>query len=152
MLIEAHHLEFADGHWRATGSATDLPLPESIQSVVAARIDGLPLPEKTTLQRASVIGERFAFDELLALYDEAGTGPEALVRKGFFVLDRDDPSSQSLRFKHLLIRDVAYGSLSKADRASVARSRRHSARGRKSRIDTMSSVRYSPITPRSRTC
>ena len=119
MLIEAHHLEFAGGHWRATGLTADLPLPESIQSVVAARIDGLPLPEKTTLQRASVIGERFAFDELLALNDEARTAPEALVRKGFFVADRDDPSGRSLRFKHLLIRDVAYGLLSKADRAQL---------------------------------
>jgi predicted ATPase len=87
--------------------------------VVAARIDGLPPPEKTTLQRASVIGERFALDQLLALNDEAGTAPEALVRKGFFVADRDDPSARSLRFKHLLIRDVAYGSLAKADRAQL---------------------------------
>ena len=87
--------------------------------MVAARIDGLPPPEKTTLQRASVIGERFALDQLLALNDEAGTAPEALVRKGFFVADRDDPSARSLRFKHLLIRDVAYGSLAKADRAQL---------------------------------
>jgi predicted ATPase/class 3 adenylate cyclase len=119
MLIEARHLEFAGGHWRATGATAELPLPESIHSVVAARIDGLPPPEKTTLQRASVIGERFALDEILALNDEARGEPQALVRKGFFVADGDDPSGRSLRFKHLLIRDVAYGSLSKADRAQL---------------------------------
>ena len=119
MLIEARYLQFVDGHWRATRSAADLPLPESIQSVVAARIDGLPPPEKISLQRASVIGERFTLDELLALHGEAGTAPEALIRKGFFVADRDDPSGRSLRFKHLLIRDVAYSSLSKADRATL---------------------------------
>jgi predicted ATPase/class 3 adenylate cyclase len=119
MLIEAGYLELADGHWRATRSAADLPLPESIQSVVAARMDGLPPPEKISLQRASVIGERFTLDELLALHQEAGTAPEALIRKGFFVTDREDPSGRSLRFKHLLIRDVAYSSLSKADRATL---------------------------------
>jgi predicted ATPase/class 3 adenylate cyclase len=118
-LIDAGHLEFADGRWNATRSLGDLPFPESIQSIVAARLDGLPPTEKITLQRASVIGEHFALDELLALDGEIGAAPEALVRKGLFVADRDDPSNRSLRFKHLLIRDVAYGSLSKADRATL---------------------------------
>ena len=116
MLIEAKHLELADGRWNATRSLDQLPLPESIQSIVAARLDGLPPAEKITLQRASVIGEHFGLDHLLAL---DGVAPEALVRKGFFVADGDDPSGRSLRFNHLLIRDVAYGSLSKADRATL---------------------------------
>jgi class 3 adenylate cyclase/ABC-type branched-subunit amino acid transport system ATPase component len=119
MLIDAGYLEFADGRWKARRSLGDLPLPESIQSIVAARLDGLPPTEKITFQRASVIGEHFALDELLALDGEMGVAPEALVRKGLFVADRDDPSGRSLRFKHLLIRDVAYGSLSKADRATL---------------------------------
>jgi len=119
MLIEAGHLEFADGRWRSLRRVTDLPLPESIQSVVAARLDGLPQIEKTTLQRASVIGEHFPLDTLIALDGEVGAAPEALIRKGFFVVDRNDPSGRSLRFKHLLIRDIAYGSLAKADRATL---------------------------------
>jgi tetratricopeptide (TPR) repeat protein len=116
MLIEARHLELADGRWNATRSLSELPLPESIQSIVAARLDGLPPAEKITLQRASVIGEHFGLDHLLAL---DGAAPEALVRKGFFVADSDDPSGRSLRFNHLLIRDVAYRSMSKADRARL---------------------------------
>ena len=75
--------------------------------------------EKAALQRASVIGERFALDDLLALGGEIGAAPEALLRKGFFVPDRDDPAGRSLRFKHLLLRDAAYGSLSKSDRARL---------------------------------
>jgi class 3 adenylate cyclase len=119
MLIDAGHLEFANGRWKVTRSIEQLPLPKSIQSIVAARLDGLPPTEKITFQRASVIGEHFALDDLLALDGEMGVAPEALVRKGLFVADRDDPSGRSLRFKHLLIRDVAYGSLSKADRATL---------------------------------
>src|SRR5256712_330523 len=38
MLIDAGHLEFADGRWKTTRSLGDLPLPESIQSIVAARL------------------------------------------------------------------------------------------------------------------
>ena len=119
MLIEAHHLELADGRWRATGSAADLPLPETIQSIVAARIDGLQPAEKTALRQASVIGERFVLDELLALSSELGAAPEALLRKGFFVADRDDPSGRALRFRHILIRDAAYAGLTKAERAEL---------------------------------
>ena len=119
MLIEAHHLELADGGWRAKDSAADLPLPETIQSIVAARVDGLQPAEKTALRQASVIGERFVLDELLALGGELGAAPEALLRKGFFVTDRDDPSRRSLRFKHILIRDAAYAGLTKAERAEL---------------------------------
>ncbi len=119
MLIEAHELELADGQWRAKGSAADLALPETIQSIVAARIDGLQPAEKTALQQASIIGERFALDELLVLGGELGAAPEALLRKGFFIADRDDPSGRSLRFKHILIRDAAYAGLTKAERAEL---------------------------------
>ncbi len=119
MLIEAHYLDLAGGQWRTKGSAADLPLPETIQSIVAARIDGLQAAEKTALRQASVIGERFVLDELLALGGELGATPEALLRKGFFVVDRDDPSGRSLRFKHILIRDAAYAGLTKAERAEL---------------------------------
>jgi len=119
MLLEANHLELADGRRRAKDSASDLPLPETIQAIVAARIDGLLPAEKTALRQASVIGERFVLDELLVLGDELGATPEALLRKGFFLADRDDPSGRSLRFKHLLIRDAAYAGLTKAERAEL---------------------------------
>jgi class 3 adenylate cyclase/tetratricopeptide (TPR) repeat protein len=119
MLVDAKRAEPADGPGRVTRATSDLPLPETIQSIVAARIDGLPAAEKLALQRASVIGEQFGLDELLGLDGEIGAAPEALLRKGLLVSDRDDPSERSLRFKHLLIRDVAYGSLPKADRAAL---------------------------------
>ena len=119
MLVEAREAEPADGQGHASGPVADLPLPETIQSIVAARIDGLPPGEKACLQRASVIGEQFPLDDLLALDGDFGAAPETLLRKGFFVADRDDPSGRALRFKHLLIRDVAYGSLPKSDRAAL---------------------------------
>jgi predicted ATPase len=119
MLVEARRLDPALGQERPAHPTPELALPETIQSIVAARMDGLPPAEKTCLQRASVIGEQFPLDDLLALDGDFGAAPEALLRKGFFVADRDDPSGRALRFKHLLIRDVAYGSLPKADRAEL---------------------------------
>ena len=41
------------------GSADELPLPENLQGIVAARLDGLPPAEKALLQDASVIGKVF---------------------------------------------------------------------------------------------
>lgn len=105
----------------ADSSTAQLRLPETIQAVLAARLDSLPLAEKTALQAASVIGERFPLDHLLALVppDDVGAAPESLVRKGFLVEDRTDLARRTLRFKHLIVRDVVYASISKADRAAL---------------------------------
>ena len=119
MLIADGTLDVASGEWRATGPASGIGLPETIHAIVAARIDGLPPEEKHVLQTASVIGERFAVDELLALLGSAGAAPESLVRKGVFERDREDRSRRTLRFKHLLLRDVAYDSVPKLDRATL---------------------------------
>ena len=119
MLVDTGVLQLVDGRWQASGPSELLPLPDSIGAIVAARLDGLAPTEKATLQRASVIGERFALDDLLALGGELGAAPESLVRKGLFAPDRDDPTGRSLRFKHELIRDAAYASLPKADRAAL---------------------------------
>ena len=119
MLIEEGDLEFADGRWQAVSDMLHLRLPDTIQSIVAARIDALPSGEKLALQTASVMGERFTVDQLLALLESAGAAPESLIRKGFLERDREDRSGRAIRFRHLLIRDVAYDSLSKLDRAAL---------------------------------
>src|SRR5207248_7529026 len=41
------------------GSVTDLPLPESVQGIIAARLDRLPADEKGLLQDAAVHGKVF---------------------------------------------------------------------------------------------
>src|SRR5262245_29270372 len=65
------------------GSAEDLPLPETLQGVIAARLDGLDSDEKELLQDAAVVGKVFWSGSL-------GRGPESsapilhsLERKAF---------------------------------------------------------------------
>src|SRR5581483_3421721 len=41
------------------GSADDLPLPETVQGLIAARVDGLSADEKRLLQDAAVLGKVF---------------------------------------------------------------------------------------------
>ncbi|HYS29593.1 MAG TPA: adenylate/guanylate cyclase domain-containing protein, partial [Candidatus Limnocylindria bacterium] len=119
MLIDEGRLVRDGPSWRAMGQIDQIDVPHSIQAVLAARLDGLPDNEKGVLQAASVIGERFEAAQVRELV--GGTDPEAalesLRRKGLVVAgDRD---RDELRFRHLLIRDAAYASLTKSERAAL---------------------------------
>jgi len=119
MLIDDGMLEPFEGGWRASPSAPQLDLPETVHAIVAARIDSLGTDEKRVLQTASVMGERFGADELLEFSAVTGAAPENLIRRGFLERDRDDPARRALRIRHMVIRDVAYDSLPKLERASL---------------------------------
>jgi len=57
MLVERGLLVRDNGSWRL--AQPDLPLPESVQGTIAARIDTLPADEKAVLQEAAVVGKVF---------------------------------------------------------------------------------------------
>jgi class 3 adenylate cyclase len=101
------------------GSADDLPLPETLQGIVAARLDGLSAEEKAVLQDASVIGKVFWTGALRR--DERAAAPllHSLERKGFLTRQRSSSveSEGEWAFAHMLLRDVAYGQIPRADRA-----------------------------------
>ena len=114
-LIDRELLTLRDGRW-VLGGGDDLSIPDSIQGVLAARIDLLSPTAKDALQAAAVIGRSFSAAGLTALVGSAAE-VRTLVERGF--LRATEPE---LVFKHALTRDVAYGSLPKAERA-----RRHAA-------------------------
>ena len=107
----------------ANGSRVDR-IPDTLQALIAARIDHLPPGEKSVLQRAAVIGRSFwagavAYlggdedDELEPLLDDL------LLREFVLTEPRSTISGEdAYRFKHVLIREVAYSGLSKTARAS----------------------------------
>jgi class 3 adenylate cyclase/predicted ATPase len=101
------------------GSAHDLPLPETLQGIVAARLDGLSAEEKAVLHDASVVGKIFWTGALRR--DESETTPllHSLERKGFLTRQRRSSveSEGEWAFAHMLLRDVAYGQIPRADRA-----------------------------------
>ena len=101
------------------GSAEDLPLPETLQGIVAARLDGLSTEEKAVLQDASVVGKVFWTGALRR--DEGTANPllHSLERKGFLTRQRRSSveSEGEWAFAHMLLRDVAYGQIPRADRA-----------------------------------
>src|SRR5207249_10379760 len=63
------------------GSSDELPLPETLQGIIAARLDALPGVEKNLLQDAAVVGKVFWSDALGG--GDVTTSLHALERKGF---------------------------------------------------------------------
>src|SRR6266513_1596553 len=97
-------------------------IPDTLQALIAARIDRLPAPAKALLQRAAVIGRIFWEDAVNRLSPELDSVEEPLddLLLRDFVLPEPRSSIRSenaYRFKHVLIREVAYSGLSKSARA-----------------------------------
>ena len=121
MLIDDGRVARVDDRWRATASVTDVRVPESIHALLAARLDGLADGERRTMQVASIVGERFGARELDALAPglDVGAALTSLRRTGLVLEDRATRGVDRYRFKHLLMRDVAYAGLPKAVRADL---------------------------------
>ena len=97
-------------------------VPDTLQALIAARIDHLPPAEKTLLQRASVVGRVFwkgAIDHLAPDIEDRDELLHDLLQREFLLREpRSSISGESaFRFKHLLIREVAYAGLAKHARA-----------------------------------
>jgi class 3 adenylate cyclase len=109
----------------ATGAAA---LPDTIQGIIAARLDGLSREEKSLLQDAAVIGDPSWDGALHVLGGRDMASTDALIdrldRKQLLRRQRRSTiaGENQLRFAHSLIRDVAYGQLTRPERA-----RRHLA-------------------------
>ena len=98
-------------HKTATGGEA---LPQSIQSLIVARLDRLPEKDRRIVQTASVLGQRFTPDELDHLLEERGAGLQPLIDA---VLLRR--AGQHYEFVHALVRDATYGTLPKSRRRAL---------------------------------
>ena len=118
---------FAEEYVRMQHDGGTADVPQTLHGIVAARIDGLPRPEKALLQAAAVLGKVFWSDALAAIAD---TEPEklderlfALERKEFVRRERRSAvaGARQLAFVHALVRDAAYGQVPRAERARLHR-------------------------------
>jgi len=105
----------------------DLPLPETVQGMIAARLDALAADEKDLIQNAAVIGKVFWSGGLAAVGGSAPSAPEAalhtLERKEFIRRERRSAVAGEAQyaFLHALVRDVAYGQIPRAARVDKHR-------------------------------
>jgi predicted ATPase/class 3 adenylate cyclase len=102
----------------------DLPVPESVQGIIGARLDQLASPEKRLLQDAAVIGPVFWPGAVTSLGSGTTSGEleenlHDLERKQFIRRERASSlgGQTQYAFAHVLLRDVAYRQIPRAARA-----------------------------------
>ncbi len=121
-LVAEGRLVEAGGAYAPAGDLSDLAVPETLQALIAARLDALEPEDRALVCDAAVLGQSFASSALAAVcgVPEADLGPrlDGLVRRELLVRDRDprSPELGQYRFVQALIREVAYGTLARRDR------------------------------------
>src|SRR6266540_2869741 len=123
-MLEDRELLVRRGRTLQLREGAEIPFPDSLQALIAARLDTLPQERKTLLQDAAVVGKVFWAGALTAIggHDEQAIGA-ALHELARAELIR--PARQSTMageteysFWHLLVRDVAYGQIPRIARAA----------------------------------
>src|SRR5437763_8830128 len=124
MLIDGGFLQ-PDGWLTHELDVNDVPIPDSIQVLLAARLDQLSAGERLALERGAVEGTVFHRGALQALAEEELQGKldaclDALVRKDLIRPHRASFAGEdAFRIRHVLIRDAAYEALPKQVRADL---------------------------------
>ena len=121
MLIDQGAIETGEV-WKVNAERLLLTkVPPTLTGVLQARLDGLPAPERLTLQQASVIGPVFWDRALIALDTKANGTLPALVRREL-ALPRADSNNDDLReyaFKHQILHQVTYATVLKRTRREL---------------------------------
>jgi class 3 adenylate cyclase/tetratricopeptide (TPR) repeat protein len=122
MLVDRGQARTREGGIELIDSLEGVQIPETLHSLVSARIDALPPAERSLLLCASVLGRRFHPDALAAISRlqpaEARERISALVLRELLTLD-DEPRSPGrgqLAFVQEVVRDVAYRTVSRRER------------------------------------
>ena len=95
-------------------------VPDSIQAIIAARLDRLSVAGKQTLQLASVMGRQFSARLLVRLVDAPAPLEDALAElRGREIIEQQELAIY--RFTHAIVQDVAYHSLLRQQRRQFHR-------------------------------
>ena len=101
-------------------------IPDTLQSLISARIDRLPGTQRLLLQRAAVMGRIFmlgALERLSPEVDDVHTALDELLLRDLVVREPRATihGEEAFKIKHVLIREVAYSGLAKSSRADLHR-------------------------------
>ncbi len=122
MLLDRKALERDGDVYRPTGEFETLEVPETLQALIAARLDGLSETERRLLQVAAVLGKTFSRASVarLSRLPEPDLDPllGALVRKEVLSIHTDPRSPEHGQYGFLqdLVRRVAYDSIARRER------------------------------------
>ena len=96
-------------------------LPPTLEAVLAGRLGRLAHSERAVLQRAAVVGREFSRGIVAALSEEPVDGALSSLSRRSFVhpAGAAERGDDGYRFHHVLLRDAAYATLTKSDRATL---------------------------------
>ena len=119
-LVERGVLEPVNAHWELTIAADELTVPLLVQEALQARLDRLEPVAREVASVASVIGSTFGLPLLERLIEAEGlrSALSELQRLDLVVEERRRPSPE-YRFRHGLVQEVAYASLTDTRRSEL---------------------------------
>ena len=122
MLLDRGLVVEEGASYRPTGQIDTLEVPETLQALIAARLDGMSAEERQLAQDASVLGKTFTPQGLASVsgHDEDELQPilSSLVAKEVLSIQTDPRSPERGQYGFLqdLVRTVAYETLPKRER------------------------------------
>ena len=122
MLVEEGMLRPEGERWVPTADFSGgMAVPASIEALLTARLDLLPMTELTVVEAASVIGFQFPTEPVAELVPEAATDLDDRLEKiaERRLVQRVDDAPDLHRFHHIMIKDTAYNRLPKRTRSTL---------------------------------
>jgi class 3 adenylate cyclase/tetratricopeptide (TPR) repeat protein len=124
MLIDRDVVQPIDGVYRLVGDVGELEVPDTLQSLLAARLDALEPDARRLVADAAVLGGTFPPEAIIAMSgleeNAARALLDGLVRREVLMVRADplSPERGQYGFVQLLFRQVAYDTLSRRERRS----------------------------------
>jgi class 3 adenylate cyclase/tetratricopeptide (TPR) repeat protein len=122
MLLDRGLLAQEESVYRPTGPIDSLEVPETLQALIAARLDSLTPAERRLVQDVSILGKTFFKEAVAAISGMSEAEAEgllsSLVRKEVLSIQADARSPERGQYGFLqdLVRKVAYDTLAKKER------------------------------------
>ncbi len=120
-LVSRGTLTGSRGGYRLVGGVNEITVPPTVQAVLAARIDRLPVESKSILNAAAVIGATFDVDSLHDLLADIKPARLAELVSAELIDQIEFVPRQRYCFHHPLVRSVAYESQLTSARAQAHR-------------------------------
>jgi class 3 adenylate cyclase/tetratricopeptide (TPR) repeat protein len=117
-LVETGAVRAEDGQLVLAHPAASLSVPETVQDLIAARLDRLEESQKRTVQTASVIGREFGLELLQRVSDLHEQLEDSLreLERIELIYEKVGLGALEYVFRHALTQDVAYASLLQSER------------------------------------
>ncbi|HUF94338.1 MAG TPA: adenylate/guanylate cyclase domain-containing protein, partial [Candidatus Limnocylindria bacterium] len=117
-LVETGAVHTREGTLVLSRPASAITVPETVQDVIAARLDRLDEAQKRTVQTAAVIGREFALGLLRRVSHAHERLEQSLteLKRIELIYERIGAADLEYVFRHALTQDVAYASLLQMER------------------------------------